>query len=107
MDVFLIKQPSIYQQDEVLRNELWAVNETWVLPNDRRLSDRCQERNWLHLQISLRGSGDCDLAYCAKGGDFLCVEPWWGIGTYQGHAERNESQRRDENVIEKSEELPL
>ena len=98
--VLLDKEASIYQRDEVLRNELWAVNETWVLPNDQDY--QIDVKSGFGYTFKYRfAAPEIAIWYCAKGGDFLCVEPWWGIGTYQGMP-KEMSQRRDENVIEKS-----
>lgn len=103
--ILLDKAPSIYQQDEILRDELWAVNETWVLPNDG------------DYQIDVKGGMGYTFKYRfaapeiaiwrnTSGGDFLCVEPWWGFGTYQGMP-KEMSQRLDENVVEKSKSFRL
>lgn len=95
--VLKAKEPSIYQQNEVLRSDLWRDNETWVLPNDA------------HYQILVKTG----LGYCMKyhfdspeiaiwrhssGGDFLCVEPWWGFSTYEGMP-KELSKRQDENLV--------
>jgi hypothetical protein len=35
-----------------------------------------------------------------KGGDFVCVEPWWGLATYEGQP-AEVKERKDYNVVSK------
>lgn len=92
------KEKSIYKQDEVLSKDLWKVNETWCLPNDHYLIGVDTGFGYqLHYhfdapEIAIWSKGD--------GGDFLCVEPWWGIGAYQGMP-KEISERFEENNVEK------
>jgi hypothetical protein len=103
--LFQEKEASIYHQDEKLSKELWAINETWGLPNDQ------------HYQIDVKtGFGYIlkfrfdapEIAIWSKqsGGDFLCVEPWWGFSAYEGMP-KEIAERRDENLIEKEKTFTL
>ncbi|MFA6620381.1 MAG: hypothetical protein WCS90_04550 [Bacilli bacterium] len=103
--VLLDKAPSIYRQDEVLRDELWAVNETWVLPDEEGY--QIDVKNGMGYTFKYRFvAPEIAIWRNTSGGDFLCVEPWWGIGTYQGMP-KEMKERRDENVIEKSKSFRL
>jgi galactose mutarotase-like enzyme len=103
--LFQEKEASIYHQDEKLSKELWAINETWGLPNDQ------------HYQIDVKtGFGYIlkfrfdapEIAIWSKqsGGDFLCVEPWWGFSAYEGMP-KEIAERRDENLVEKEKTFTL
>jgi galactose mutarotase-like enzyme len=103
--VLLDKAPSIYHKDEVLTPALWGENETWVLPNDEGY--QIDVKSGFGYTFKYRfDAPEIAIWYCAKGGDFLCVEPWWGFGTYQGMP-KEMSQRLDENVVEKSKSFRL
>lgn len=101
-DHFFPAEKSIYHQDEVLSKSLWSVNETWALPNDNYLisvDDGHHHRYHFHFDapnIAIWSAG--------AGGDFLCVEPWWGFGTYD-QMPSELSKRKDENVITGSKEF--
>ena len=41
-----------------------------------------------------------------SGGDFLCVEPWWGFSAYDDMP-KEISGRRDENIVEKEKTFTL
>jgi galactose mutarotase-like enzyme len=103
-----IKAPeaSIYHQDEVLDKALWKDNDTWILPDDQ------------HYQIDVKSGLGYTMKYrfeapsiaiwsCAKaGGDYLCVEPWWGFSAYEGMP-KEISERQDENIINKEKTFTL
>lgn len=102
---FKNQEASIYHQDEKLTKDLWATNETWCLPNDQ------------HYQIDVKtGYGYIlkyrfdapEIAIWSKqsGGDFLCVEPWWGFSAYDDMP-KEISARRDENIVEKEKTFTL
>jgi galactose mutarotase-like enzyme len=95
----LFKAPSksIYAQREVLKKDLWSVNETWALPNDQHYEISVKTGFGYRLKFHFEAP---EIAIWSKeaGGDFLCVEPWWGFSAYEGMP-KEISERRDENVI--------
>jgi galactose mutarotase-like enzyme len=94
------KQPSIFHQDEVLLPSLWADNETWVLPNDQAYQIDVKTGYGFSLKYRFNAP---EIAIWRNngGGDFLCVEPWWGIGTYVDMP-KEMAERLDENNVVKS-----
>jgi galactose mutarotase-like enzyme len=102
-----IKAPekSIYHQDETLSKELWKDNDTWIVPNDQ------------HYQIAVKTGFGYTIHYHFdapeiaiwspyKGGEFLCVEPWWGFSGYEGMP-KEISERRDENIVRQEKSFTL
>jgi galactose mutarotase-like enzyme len=102
-----IKAPekSIYHQDEVLTKALWKDNETWVLPDDQHY--QIDVKTGFGYTLKLRfDAPEIAIWSQGKGGDFLCVEPWWGFSGYEGMP-KEISERRDENVIRKEKTFTL
>jgi galactose mutarotase-like enzyme len=98
-------EKSIYHQDEVLSKSLWSVNETWVLPNDQAYE--IDVKNGFGYTLKYRFNAP-QIAIWSKGtgGDFLCVEPWWGFSAYE-NMPKEMADRRDENIITKSKTFVL
>jgi len=103
--LLLKKELSIFHQDEVLLPSLWADNETWVLPNDQGY--RIDVKTGCGFGLKYRFDAP-EIAIWRNngGGDFLCVEPWWGIGSY-ADMPKEMAERLDENNVAKSKSFRL
>jgi galactose mutarotase-like enzyme len=99
------EQPSIYHQDEILNKDLWAINETWCLPNDQQYQIDVNTGYGYILKYRFAAP---QIAIWSRqiGGDFLCVEPWWGFSSY-AKMPKELKDRLNENIVENEKTFTL
>jgi galactose mutarotase-like enzyme len=95
----VLKEPTPFEHpgDYLLSKEDFAHYETIVLVNPRHpisLSTGYGERLSYHFH-----SPYIAIWSPAKEADFLCVEPWWGLPTYEGENEEV-AKRKDINLLD-------